>query len=68
MTIKSFPYIVTQTKTLVGQVEVGGFIYHVQILKFEIPTASQPPSRPFEIYEAPARAVLGACVRAWVGG
>ena len=36
--------------------------------KFEIPTASRPPSRPFEIYEAPARAILGACVRAWVRG
>ena len=68
MTIRSFPSIATQTKTLVGQVGVGGFIYHVQILKFEIPTASQPPSRPFEIYEAPARAILGACVRAWVRG
>ena len=68
MTIRSFPSIATQTKTLVGQVEVGGFIYHVQNFKFEIPTASQPPPRPFEIHEALARAILGACVRACVRG
>ena len=68
MTIRSFSPTHLQTKTHVGQVEVCGFIYHVQNFKFEIPTASQPPSRPFEIYEAPARAILGACVRAWVRG
>ena len=34
--------------------------------KFQLPQS--PPPRPFEIHEAPARAILGACVRTWVRG
>ena len=59
MTIRSFPSIATQTKTPVGQVEVGGFIYHVQNLN----SKSQPPhSRPRD----PSRSMMLPHVRYWV--